>query len=145
MTGFMDLLKPELKSFIRGSGFFVPLSDPGANKQLLLTDDNRWQKYHPLFNKGIDLGQKGKIDEAIETLVLYAKENPAGYQAWSTLANYYADIKDFPNSFFCFEKAKEIIPEDPYILRNYAFALRASGREGFSIIIKDFTYTIAQL
>lgn len=116
----------ELKYGIRESGLPLTLAEPKAYNQPLIADDNYCKEYYNKYKKALELAQKANKDKAIKVLETCASENPGDYEVWGTLANYYADVKKFSKSFECFEKAVEIIPDDPYILRNYALALAES-------------------
>jgi tetratricopeptide (TPR) repeat protein len=117
----------ELKFGILEAGLPLQLSEPKMYRQVLFSDDNCFVEYHSKYNKALELDNKGNKDKAIEILELCLKENSEDYEVWSALGNIYADKRDFRKSFKCFERALEIIPNDPFIFRNYALANRDSG------------------
>jgi tetratricopeptide (TPR) repeat protein len=117
----------ELKSGIVEAGLPLQLSEPKMYRQVLFADDSSFVEYHNKYNKALELDNKGNKDKAIKILEFCLIENPKDYEVWSALGNIYADKKNFSNSFKCFEKALKIIPNDPFILRNYALAYRDSG------------------
>lgn len=117
----------ELVFGIVEAGLPLQLSEPKMYRQVLFADDNSFVEYHNKYNKALELDNKGNKDKAIEILELCLKENPEDYEVWSALGNIYADKRDFRKSFKCFERALKIIPNDPFILRNYALANRDSG------------------
>ena len=117
----------ELKFGILEAGLPLQLSEPKMYRQVLFADDNSFVEFHNKYNKALELDKNGNKDKAIKILKLCLSENSDDYEVWSALGNIYADKKDFSNSFKCFERALEIIPNDPFILRNYALANRDSG------------------
>ena len=68
---------------------------------------------------------------------MIVKQYPEDYIVWNALGNIYADMENFSKSFDCFEKALEIIPDDPYIMREYALALRDSGNKEKAYEMRD--------
>ncbi|MFW5793758.1 MAG: hypothetical protein ACOCWC_05690 [Bacteroidota bacterium] len=117
----------EYKDGILESGLPLPLVEPKFYIQPLFSDDDYFTEYHNKYNKALELGNNGNIHKAIKVLKILARDNPNDYEVWGALGNYYANIKNFFKSFSCFKKALEIIPNDPYILQNYALAHRESG------------------
>ena len=103
------------------------LEDPVVYNIPLFADNNSFQENNTKFNKALELGEKKNFDNAIKILLTLSSENPNDYQIWSALANIYADFKDFENAYKCFEKALQIIPNDPCIKRNYALAHKKAG------------------
>jgi hypothetical protein len=113
----------------------LPLRDPSAynEKVCVIEKDN---KIEQLFDKAKNADKKGKKKTAVKILDQCFRLNPNDYELWSYQANIYADMKEYKNSFLCFEKALSLIPDDPFILRNYALALIESGdkNSGLKII-----------
>lgn len=135
----------EIKYGILESGLPLPLVEPKFYNQPLFADNDFSIEYHNQYNKALEHGEKGEKEKAIKILEVCASENPNDYEVWGALGNYYADVKKFPKSFLCFEKALKIIPNDPYILRNYALAHRDSEdlkkcEEIYKKIFKDYWF-----
>lgn len=95
------------------------------------------QRIQPL-NKALKLDAAGKKKQAISELKEYLLENPNDGDAYGAMANILADIKDYNSSFKAFQKALELLPNDPHITRNYAIALGQHGswKESLKLSIK---------
>lgn len=72
------------------------------------------------YRKALELEEKGKRRQAIKILEILTHDFPDFYNYWSSLANMYAEEKQFEKAIACYEKSLQIIPEDPWILHNYA-------------------------
>ncbi|WP_420572976.1 tetratricopeptide repeat protein [Kordia sp.] len=84
-------------------------------------------KYRDFFNKGMDLNRKKKNKQSIEAFKKCLYYENGDVEVHGAIANVYADIKDYKNAFYHFEKALELLPSDPFITRNYIGALAESG------------------
>ena len=49
---------------------------------------------------------------------------PDDYRVWDVLADLYTDKEEFDKAIECCKKALDIMPDDPFLLRNYAVTLR---------------------
>ena len=77
------------------------------------SDDNQ-------FNKALELEKNGKRRTAIKILETLTCSYPDFYKYWLALANMYAEEKQYAKAFDCYEEALRIVPDDPWIIRNYA-------------------------
>jgi hypothetical protein len=108
-------------------------------KQPLFSDDeSKTEKYNSLFNNSIDLNYQGRIIEALELLEKCISINPNDGDVFGTMADILANLKVFDLSYITFNKALELLPNDPIISRNYSLAL-LEGRhffDGLSLAIQ---------
>jgi len=104
-------------------------------KQLIFSDDeNRTREYNSIFDNAIKLDNENRKNEALVQFQKCISLNPNDADAYGAVANILADLKVFESSFIAFKKALELLPNDPYITRNYCLALIESGNwyEGLS-------------
>ncbi|KIX22700.1 hypothetical protein SY27_02430 [Flavobacterium sp. 316] len=106
---------------LKNFGLPLKLKEPETFKQCVYhfkKDTN----YIEMLNKGISLYSKNVI-KAIKILEQCAKINENDVTVYATLGNCYANLKKVASMKKAFEKALAIIPNDPYVKRNYALAL----------------------
>jgi hypothetical protein len=97
-------------------------------KQFIFSDDeNRTREYNSIFDNGIKLDNDNKKNEALVQFQKCISLNPNDADAYGAVANILADMKIFESSFIAFKRALELLPNDPYITRNYCLALIESG------------------
>lgn len=85
---------------------------------------NIYRHYH---NKGLKLNREGNHKAAIKAFncALQLEENDI--EVHGAIANVYADIKDTKNAIIHFEKALQLLPDDPFISRNYIGLIFENG------------------
>ncbi len=103
-------------------GLPLELVEPRKYLSPVFTDNNYDKKYNELYSKAISLYQK-KDKQAIKILNRCLLTNDNDIDVYGALGNCYANLKDLTNLQKAFEKALGIIPNEPYIKRNYALAL----------------------
>ena len=106
---------------LKDFGLPLKLKEPETFKQCVYhfkKDTN----YIEMLNKGISLYSKNVI-KAIKILEQCAKINENDVTVYATLGNCYANLKEVTSMKKAFENALAIIPNDPYVKRNYALAL----------------------
>ncbi len=84
----------------------------------------------PIVNaqdKSMSFYHSNKKDKAIRLLKQCQALSPDDLDVYGSLGNSYADIGDYENSFKSFKQALDIVPNEPYILRNYIMALLEDG------------------
>ncbi|VXB77275.1 conserved hypothetical protein [Flavobacterium sp. 9AF] len=116
----LDDLENNLEA-LKDFGLPLKLKEPETFKQCvyyLKKDAN----YIEMLNKGISLYNKNDT-KAIKILEQCAKINENDVSVYGALGNCYANLNDVLNFKKAFEKALTIIPNDPYLKRNYALAL----------------------
>lgn len=100
--------------------------------------------YIKMLNNGISLYSKNDT-KAIKILEQCAKINENDARVYGALGNCYANLNDVLNFIKAFEKALTIIPNDPYVKRNYALALIENERYYDGLIklleiVEDYGY-----
>ncbi|MEM7104867.1 MAG: hypothetical protein AAF502_17155 [Bacteroidota bacterium] len=118
-----------------------PLSIFGSKdyKEVILSDDPKTtQQYNYIFDEALRLDREGKKRDALTLVNKCISQNPGDGDALGVAANILADMKLFDLSFTSFQKALELLPNDPYISRNYSLALLEGGRsyEGLQLALQ---------
>lgn len=98
------------------------------------------------FEKGNDLYQKGKYDEAVSSYENVVKSGQQSAELYFNLGNSYYKLNKVAPAIFNFEKALLLNPNDAEIQNNLAFAQKMTIDDitevptvGFAKIIQDFT------
>ena len=102
-------------------------------------DSNKGEIYRHFYDKGIELNKKGEHKNAIKSLKKCLELENEDIEVHGAIANIYADLKNYEKAFFHFKKALDIIPNNPFVLRNYAIALRESGDDSFLQVYTQIT------
>lgn len=98
-------------------------------RQTIFSDDEkRTAEYNSIFDRAIQLDNEGKKNEALIEFQKCVLLNPNDADAFGAIANVLADMRVYENSFIAFEQALKLLPDDPYITRNFCLALLESGR-----------------
>lgn len=97
-------------------------------RQIIFSEDEKQtEEYNLLFNKAIELDKKGNKNEALALLKRCIDINPNDADVHGAIANILADLRIYETSFFAFSQALELLPNDPYIQRNFCIALMDAG------------------
>lgn len=97
-------------------------------KQIIFSDDEKTtEEYNSLINKAMELDKKGDKNEALALLKSCIDLNPNDADAHRAIANIFADLRIYETSFIAFSQALKLLPNDPYITRNYCIALLEAG------------------
>jgi tetratricopeptide (TPR) repeat protein len=98
------------------------------------------------FEKGNDLYQKGKYEEAITSYETVIKSGQQSAELYFNLGNCFYKLNKVAPAIYNFEKALILNPNDTEIQNNLAFAqkmtvdeITALPKVGFAKIIRDFT------
>ncbi|AEW87446.1 BatE protein [Flavobacterium columnare] len=98
------------------------------------------------FEKGNDLYQKGKYQDAIQSYETILAQGQESAEVYFNLGNCYYKLSRVAPAVFNFEKALLLSPNDTEIENNLAFAQKMAiddiqqvSQVGFSKIIADFT------
>jgi tetratricopeptide (TPR) repeat protein len=108
-------------------------------RQLIFTEEGKKsEEYSLLFNEAAKLYLEGKKNEALILFQKCVTIKPEDGDAYGSIANILADMKSFDDSFRAFRKALKLLPDDPYISRNYSLALFEAGRfsDGLTLAIQ---------
>lgn len=117
-----------------------PLAIFDSNKyriSLLSDDEKETFQYNTLFHEAIKLDNEGKKNEALILLQKCSSLHPNDGDAHGAIANILTDMGIYEAAFIAFDEALKILPNDPYITRNYSIALIKSGRwyDGLSKVL----------
>ena len=100
------------------------------------------KKYRHFYNKGLELNAKGENKNAVIAFKECLKLEDNDEEVHAAIANVYADLNDYDKALFHFDRALEIVPNNPFVLRNYQIALREAGNMRFlevhSKLVKKF-------
>lgn len=125
-------------------GLPLKLVDPKEYLQPIFATENYNIEYDNLYEKALSYYQKNN-KKAIKLLKNCINQSPNDVHAYGAIGNCYAEVKDLPNLIQSFEKALDIIPNEPYIKRNYALALIENKKYFDGIImllelVKDYVF-----
>lgn len=122
LLSFYNKEQEENLCLINQIGLPLQLDEPKVYTQPIFRTKNDNDNYNELYNKALSF--YGKRDEkAIKILQQCLLLNPTDIDVYGTLGNCYANIRDLENLINSFDRALKIIPNEPYIKRNYASAL----------------------
>lgn len=127
-----EMQNPDVSEIVKlinlEAGLPIPLAELKKFRQGLFANNNDFIEYNSRYDMALKFAKTGNKEKAIKILKNCLYIIPDDIDVWCNLGNFYADIKDFKNSYASFEKALKIIPDDPFIMRNYALALHEGGR-----------------
>ncbi len=103
-------------------GLPLELVEPNKYRQVVFATEHYNLEYNQLYNKALSFYKKDD-KKAIRLFNKCMYYNSNDVELYGALGNCYANIKDLPNLKKAFDKALEIVPNEPYIKRNYALAL----------------------
>lgn len=127
-TAFQENVPFEVKEIIAETIKPLVVFESKKYKQVIFSDDEkRTEEYNKLFNKAIELDKKGNKNEALALLKSCIDLNPNDGEAHGAIANILADLRIYETSFIAFSQALKLLPNDPYITRNYCIALMEAG------------------
>lgn len=127
-TVFQENLPFEVKEIIAETIKPLAVFESKKYKQVIFSDDEkRTEEYNKLFNKAIDLDKKGNKNEALALLKSCIDLNSNDGEAHGAIANILADMRIYETSFIAFSQALKLLPNDPYITRNFCIALIEAG------------------
>lgn len=102
-------------------------------------DSNKGEKYRHFYEKGIALNKKKENKNAIKALKKCLELENEDVEVHGAIANIYADLKNYDKAVLHYKKALKIIPNNPFVIRNYAITLRDSGNNNFLEIYSQIT------
>ena len=110
----------------RASGFsingtlFPTIAEPCKAYEILLQTENAdaYERLNSIVgNTKLDIDERLMIAEELSLAI------PDDYRVWDVLADIYTDKEDFDKAVECCKKALALLPNDPYLLRNYIVIL----------------------
>jgi len=97
-------------------------------RQVIFSDDEkRTEEYNYLFKKAIEFDSKNNKNEALKLFKSCIELDPNDADAHGAIANILADMRIYETSFIAFSQALKLLPNDPYITRNFCIALIEAG------------------
>lgn len=120
---------------------FHPLEELIAPQyqQLVFSDnEEETQRLAYLYNTALLFEKSGKKNDALVLLNEYLSNRPEDGNAYAAQANILSDMRLFDQSYLAYEKALSILPNDPFITRNYIVTLFES-RQFYRGLILAFT------
>ncbi|WP_445956730.1 hypothetical protein [Yeosuana sp.] len=124
-------MPPEVRVFFDEILKPISIIQSDRYKHIIFSEDvERTATYSQLYDTAMELQQNDEKYEAIEVLKKRIDLYPNDAVARGAIANILADedIEDYKMAMQEFEKALEILPNDPFIKRNYAIALRENNQ-----------------
>ncbi len=128
------------KMIVKSAGIPIPIFDSSQYCRPLLGENEEHSiEFSKRYHKALELDRENRKPQAIALLkkCLLLKENDG--DVWGAIANIYTDLENYEDAFFAFKRALHLLPNDPFIMRNYALALFDAGEEhkGLSLLL-DF-------
>ncbi len=116
----------------------LSLDYPSVYLNRILAIDHEANRDHQLFNQAIDAVQRGDRKQAEQLLKECIKEQPNDFEAICELANVLSDNGKHEEAVRFFKKAMVLVPNDPYLIRNFCIALKAANMEelAFALVNK---------
>lgn len=121
----------------------IPIFEPKAYRLPIRTNSHEdlSDHVHALFEKALQLHQGKNYEKAIKLLRRCNTLDPIDPEIQGALANVYADIGNRAEALKCFKKALQLLPNDPFIWRNYILYLRQHGERVYKRQLKDWLHT----
>ncbi len=81
--------------------------------------------------------KKGNPKEAFDLYIKCVEENPNDGESFNAIASIFANCRKYDPAIATFERALNLLPNDPYILREFSSILIESGRvfDGLTILL----------
>lgn len=140
-TIFNDEIPIEVKQVVSETVKPLATFESKFYKQTIFSDNEKeTEKYNSIFSEAIEFDKQGKQNDSLVLFQKCISLNPNDGDAFGAIANILADMKLFDNSFIAFKKALELLPNDPYISRNFSLALLEAGKyyEGLKLAFELF-------
>lgn len=139
---FDNSYKNFYSSSIADVGLPLPLVQSGKYRLAMFAADDFDISYNQMFSKANKLNLDGfevinnrtvlkdkeKVLKAIKIFKKCLYINPEDMEVYASLGNCYANIKDYKQSFMTFERALEIVPNEPRTMYNFAIAKQEAGK-----------------
>jgi hypothetical protein len=118
---------------------FMPIKiifEPKEYHQLIFSEKEGLVHHrYDIFDDAVKLYAEGNNNEAIKKIYNYIYLLPNDGEAYSLLANIYADTKHFEQAIIAFIKALELLPDDPFIIRDYFLCLLEAGKSYEGLVL----------
>lgn len=111
----------DVRPYLGQLGMIIPVSQPHQAYDILLKTDEieSHEKLNSILDK-IKMDNEDRLKIAEEL----SKTIPDDYRVWDVLADIYTDKGEFDKAIECCKKTLDLMPNDPFLLHNYAITLR---------------------
>lgn len=119
-SNWKDAILSRATGFSINGTLFPTITEPCKAYEILLQTENTdaYERLNSIVgNTKLDIDERLIIAEELSNTI------PDDYRAWDVLADLYADKEEFDKAIECCKKALTLLPNDPYLLRNYIITL----------------------
>lgn len=120
-SNWKDAFLSRATGFSINGTLFPTITEPCKAYEILLQTENTdaYERLNSIVgNTKLDIDERLMIAEELSLAI------PDDYRVWDVLADIYTDKEDFDKAVDCCKKALDVMPDDPFLLRNYAVTLR---------------------
>ena len=120
-SNWKDAFLSRATGFSINGTLFPTITEPCKAYEILLQTENTdaYERLNSIVgNTKLDIDERLIIAEELSNTI------PDDYRVWDVLADLYTDKEEFDKAIECCKKALDIMPDDPFLLRNYAVTLR---------------------
>ena len=120
-SNWKDAFLSRATGFSINGTLFPTITEPCKAYEILLKTDNTdaYERLNRIVgNTKLDIDERLMIAEELSLAI------PDDFRVWDVLADIYTDKEEFDKAIDCCKKALDIMPDDPFLLRNYAVTLR---------------------
>lgn len=119
-SNWKDAFLSRATGFSINGTLFPTITEPCKAYEILLKTDNTdaYERLNRIVgNTKLDIDERLMIAEDLSLAI------PDDYRVWDVLADLYTDKEEFDKAIECCKKALTLLPNDPYLLRNYIITL----------------------
>lgn len=121
----------DVRPFLGQIGMILHVSQPHQAYDILIKTDEI--ESHEQLNSILDKS-KMDIEERLKIAEELSKTISDDYRVWDVLADIYTDKEEFDKAIECCKKTLDLMPNDPFLLHNYAITLRKK-RESHMLLL----------
>lgn len=119
-SNWKDAFLSRATGFSINGTLFPTITEPCKAYEILLQTENAdaYERLNSIVgNTKLDIDERLMIAEDLSLAI------PDDYRVWDVLADLYTDKEEFDKAIECCKKALTLLPNDPYLLRNYIITL----------------------
>ena len=119
-SNWKDAFLSRATGFSINGTLFPTITEPCKAYEILLQTENTdaYERLNSIVgNTKLDTDERLIIAEELSNTI------PDDYRVWDVLADLYTDKEEFDKAIECCKKALTLLPNDPYLLRNYIITL----------------------
>lgn len=119
-SNWKDAFLSRATGFSINGTLFPTITEPCKAYEILLKTENTdaYERLNSIVgNTKLDIDERLIIAEELSNTI------PDDYRVWDVLADLYTDKEEFDKAIECCKKALTLLPNDPYLLRNYIVTL----------------------